>query len=315
MPGIFGIVPAELGKAFGMSFVLGVQIRVSFLAAILISGAVPVARAELLPKIIPNALEAFQAVGLHSSAVALQDSQTGTLASPGAHAAVPTIDSSRATSSPMVVYEHGQLTINAENVRLSDVLTTLHNVMGAEIDLPAGASDERIWARLGPGPARKILSDLLSNTDLNYVIQGSSRDANGIQSVTLTTRIDGGPSKVGVSSESAQRMDNRRQPRVNIAATAATETPDQEIPAPPEPAVAAEVTPPAAAEVTPPAAEAPVEPQPVVASGQGQSLVPEAIAHPGPPATLSQEQIVQQLSNMYQQRKQLQPNQTGSTPN
>ena len=128
---------------------------------------------------------------------------------------------------------------------------------------------------------------------------------DGIQSVTLTARIEGGPGKVGVSSESAERMDNRRQPRVNMAAT---ETHDEEIPASPEPAVAAEATP-------PPPAAAPVEPQPVAATGQGQSLVPEAIAHPGPPATLNQEQIVQQLSNMYQQRKQLQPNQTGSTPN
>jgi len=305
MSGIFGIVPVELGKAFGMNFVLGVQIRVSVLAAILISGAVPVAQAELLPKIIPNALEALQAAGLHSPAVALQDSQAGTQASPDTHTPVPAVDSGHTASAPMVAYEHGQLTINAENVRLSDILTTLHNVMGAEIDLPAGVSDERIWARLGPGPARKILSDLLSNTDLNYVIQGSSRDVGGIQSVTLTTRIDGGPGKVGVSSESAQRMDSRRQPRVNMAAA---ETPDQEIPTAPEPAVAAEATP-------PPAAEAPVDPQPVVATGQGQSLVPEAIAHPGPPASLSQEQIVQQLSNMYQQRKQLQPNQTGSTPN
>jgi hypothetical protein len=297
-----------------MSFVLGLQIRVSFLAAILISGAVPVARAELLPKVIPNALEAFQAVGLHSSAVALQDSQASMKASPGTHAAVPAVDSSHAASAPMVAYDHGQLTINAENVRLSDILTTLHNVMGAEIDLPPGASDERIWAHLGPGPARKILSDLLSNTDLNYVIQGSARDVNGIQSVTLTTRIiDGGPGKVGVSSESAQRTDSRRQTRVNMAAT---ETPDQEIPTPPGPAVAAEATPPPAAEATPPpTAETPVEPQPVVATGQGQSLLPEAIAHPGPPASLNQEQIVQQLSNMYQQRKQLQPNQNGSTPN
>jgi len=305
MSGIFGIVPVEQWKAFGMNSVLGVQIRVSVLAAILISGAVPVAQAELLPKIIPNALEGLQAAGLHSLPVALQDSQAGTQASPDTHTPVPAVDSGHTASAPMVAYEHGQLTINAENVRLSDILTALHNVMGSEIDLPAGASDERIWAHLGPGPARKILSDLLSNTDLNYVIQGSSRDVDGIQSVMLTPRTENTPSKAGVSSELAERMDGRRQPRATMAAT---EPPDQEIPTPSEPAVAAEVTP-----QSPPAA--PAEPQPVAATGQGQSLVPEAIAHPGPPATLSQEQIAQQLSNMYQQRKQLQTNQTGSTPN
>ena len=90
-----------------MNFVLGVQIRVSVLAAILISGAVPVAQAELLPKIIPNALEAFQAAGLHSSAVALQDSQAGAQASPDTHTPVPAVDSGNTASAPMVAYEHG----------------------------------------------------------------------------------------------------------------------------------------------------------------------------------------------------------------
>src|SRR5216684_8691765 len=130
MSGIFEIVPAELGKAFGMNFVLGVQIRVSFLAAILISGAVPVAQAELLPKIIPNALEAFQAVGLHASAASPQDSQAGTRSAPGTHALPGVVDSGHSGSAPMVAYAHGQLTINAENVPLSDILSALHNIMG-----------------------------------------------------------------------------------------------------------------------------------------------------------------------------------------
>src|SRR5712692_8538299 len=47
-----------------------------------------------------------------------------------------------------VTYEAGQLTILAENSRLSDILSSLRACMGADIDLPAGASGELIWARV-----------------------------------------------------------------------------------------------------------------------------------------------------------------------
>jgi len=37
--------------------------------------------------------------------------------------------------------------------------------------------------------------------------------------------------------------------------------------------------------------------------------------HPSPPPTMSTDQMVQQLSNMYQQRRQMQQGQASSTPN
>jgi hypothetical protein len=311
-----------------MNFVLGVQIRVAVLTAILVSGAVPVARAEMLAGFVPNGLSAFQAVGLHTSALSLQDSHATTQSTSDTHARPPAVDSRHSGSTPIVTYENGQLTIIAENVSLSDVMTALHNVMGTEIDLPPGASDDRVWARLGPGPARKVLSDMLSNTDLNYIIQGSSRDADAIQSVVLTAHnVDTSPGKAAVSIESAGRIDSRRQPRIS---SGTTETPDQEVPAsqepavPAVPAVAAEVTPPSSspAAVEPPSVAAAVEPPSVAAAVEPPSVaasvlspVADSIAHPGPPASLTQEQMAQQLTNMYQQRKQLQQTQTGSTSN
>jgi hypothetical protein len=312
---IFRIGPAGLGKALDMNFFLGVQIRGAVLTAILISGAVPVVSAEMLPGAIPNGLKAFQAVGLHPSALSLQDSQAGTQSTSGTHARTSSVNSGHAGSAPIVAYENGQLTIVAENVPLSEVMTALHNVMGTEIELPAGASDDRVWARLGPGPARKVLSDLLSNTDLNYIIQGSASDADGIQSVALTAHtVDVAPGQVGGPNQSAGRMDSRRQPRTD---SAATETPDQEIPASQEPAVPAAAPAPAvAAEVTPPSASpVAVAAEPPSVSATAQSSVADSFAHPGPPASLTQEQMSLQLMNMYQQRKQLQQSQAGSTPN
>src|SRR5205807_4157531 len=87
-----------------------------------------------------------------------------------------------------VSYEDGQLTIIAENSKLGDILAAVSERMGADIELPASASDERIWVRLGPGPARRVLAALLGGTDLDYVIQASETDPEGIQSLLLSLR-------------------------------------------------------------------------------------------------------------------------------
>src|SRR6266481_1806823 len=91
-------------------------------------------------------------------------------------------------SRQQVSYEDGQLTIVAENSKLGDILAAVSERMGADIEIPASASDERIWVRLGPGPARRVLAALLGGTDLDYIIQASETDPEGIQSVLLAPR-------------------------------------------------------------------------------------------------------------------------------
>jgi hypothetical protein len=298
--GIFGLGPAEPGKAIGMNFVSGIKMRIAVLTAVLVLGIVPVARANYLPAIFPNELKATQALGLHASALAMQEPQAGTRQAQEASTQSPAVKVGHAPE-PIATYEHGQLTIVAENVRLSDIMSALHNLMGTEVDLPAGASEERIWARLGPGPARKVLSDLLSSTDLNYIIQGSTKDVGGIQSVTLTPRTDAAPGKISIPTESAERMGGRRLPGNRSGA----EAPDQDVSVPQEPTAAADTAPAAPA----PSVAAAVEPPSTPADAQFP--VPTSIAHPGPPASLTTDQMAQQLANMYQQRKQIQQTQNG----
>jgi hypothetical protein len=239
-----------------------------------------------------------------------QASQAGMQQAPVVGNPSPAVKVGHTETAPIATYDHGQLTIVAENVRLADVMEALHHVMGAEIDIPPRASDDRIWARLGPGPARKILSDLLSNTDLDYVIQGSVKDASGIQSVTLTVRGEDTPGKSGLPTESAERTGVRRPP--GYRSDAAVPTEQEEVPLPPDAAAAtAEATP-----AAPTAAPADSQPNPQSAGVAEQSPAANpVVAHPSPPATMSSEQIVQQLTNMYQQRKQLQQTQSSSTPN
>jgi len=218
----------------------------------------------------------------------------------------PALAEKKATPPPKVTYQDGQLTIIAENALLSDILSALHTLMGAEIDLPTSASSEPIWVRLGPGPARKVVSELLSGTDLNFVIQGSTTDADGIQSVMLTPHSEGGPGNPGISREPQERMADRQSPSENSVAVEA-QAPQQDNAVPAETTTASsDLTTP-----TPPGEGSPhLAPQSEVPSLS--SAVAESVAHPSPPPMTS-EAITQQLLSMYQQRRQLQQNQT-STP-
>lgn len=264
-----------------------VQIIVS--TALLLAGLGGSARARALP---PDG----------NQAAARQGSQAQP--SGGSPVAVP----------PKITYEGGQLTIIAENSMLSDVMNTLHTVLGADIDLPAGASSERVWARLGPGPARKVLSDLLSGTDLNFIIQGSATDADGIRSVLLTPHTEGTAATGASSPEPSERMASHRfQGRRETA----EEPPQQESPAAPETPVAPPA--PAAAPATDATPTAPATvpvatttPQPGAAEASSLSMPSDMVAHPNPPESLSPQSISQQLLSMYQQRRQL--NQQGVQP-
>ena len=95
---------------------------------------------------------------------------------------------SQGSTQPRVLFEDGQLTISASNATLADVLYALRACTGADIDLPSAAGSERVTAQLGPGPARKVLSDLLTWSSFDYVIQASDSDPLSIQSVTLMIR-------------------------------------------------------------------------------------------------------------------------------
>jgi hypothetical protein len=207
---------------------------------------------------------------------------------------------------PQVVFEAGQLTIVAENSTLADILSSVRACTGADIDLPPSASGERIWARLGPGPARKILASLLSETPLDYVIQASDpdKDPDGIRSVLLTPRNDvpiASPARAGLPAVPSPRIANSRPPEQRP-------TP-QEVhisnePVPPQTPTAAE-TPSADQQ---PAATVPTD-APTAAAG-AQTPAPDApapspapSAAPAPNANLS-DQMMHMLQNMYEERKQ-----------
>jgi hypothetical protein len=167
--------------------------------------------------------------------------------------------------------------------------------MGTDINLPANLSGERIWVRLGPGPARRVLAELLSGTELNYVIQASDIDVDGIQSVLLTQRSKttgvstGSP---GTSNGQLPRSANLNLPRVN---SNTAEIAEHENPVPAEPATSTDA--------------APTDPSSASTGSQPTSTNPQPSTGPAEsdasqPVARTSEQMIQQLQSMYQQRKQ-----------
>ena len=95
-----------------------------------------------------------------------------------------------APNRPRISYKGGQLTIIAQNSELADVLSLLSMDTGAKIDFPPSVAHERIWAEVGPGPALRVVVTLLREIGLDYAIQGSETEPQGIRSVLVSIRTN-----------------------------------------------------------------------------------------------------------------------------
>jgi len=99
---------------------------------------------------------------------------------------------------PVVKYKDGELSIEAHNSTLADVLKAVRQQTGAELEIPSNAT-ERVVADLGPGPARQVLADLLNGTHFNYVMVGSSTDPSAVQSIFLTSKTSTGATETAAN--------------------------------------------------------------------------------------------------------------------
>jgi hypothetical protein len=88
---------------------------------------------------------------------------------------------------PQVSYENGMLTISAPNSTLGDILRAVRKNTAADIDVPANAN-ERVVTRLGPGPAREVIAELLNGSRFNYILLGSPEDPSGLVRVVLVAK-------------------------------------------------------------------------------------------------------------------------------
>jgi hypothetical protein len=95
---------------------------------------------------------------------------------------------------PQVSFQNGQLTIDAPNSTLGDILRAVKKQTGADIEIPD--AQDRVVTHLGPGPARVIVDELLNGSKFNYVLLGSPEDANALTRIVLVAKSgsdNGGP--------------------------------------------------------------------------------------------------------------------------
>src|SRR4051794_20136593 len=84
----------------------------------------------------------------------------------------------------LVTYNDGQLTIKARNAPLLEILRKACQQIGAEIEVPPGAS-ELVFADLGPGPARAVITSLLTGVKFNYAMEAQAENPNLLVRLSL----------------------------------------------------------------------------------------------------------------------------------
>jgi hypothetical protein len=98
--------------------------------------------------------------------------------------------------SAVIVYQNGELTIEAHNSTLGDILRAVCKQTGAIIDVPAGAN-ERVVGQLGPGRPRDVVASLLNGSRFNYVMLGSAIDADALAQAILYPKPAGSSTDKG----------------------------------------------------------------------------------------------------------------------
>jgi hypothetical protein len=91
------------------------------------------------------------------------------------------------------LYQNGELTIEAQNANLSDVLRVVSSQTGALIDIPQ-CPDERVVGVFGPARVQDVLTSLLNGSRFNYIMQGAAAYPDRPERVTLSLR-DENPAK------------------------------------------------------------------------------------------------------------------------
>jgi len=101
----------------------------------------------------------------------------------------------RTVASPPEVnidYHDGQLTINAQNSSLAEVLRQVAYKTGASITLPPGSGLEHIVEHAGPGPIKSVMEHLLNGSSFNFIIINSPQNSDPRQ-ILLTLQHSATP--------------------------------------------------------------------------------------------------------------------------
>ncbi len=197
------------------------------------------------PVVQPTAKAAASATmppAMHSAApVAMARVVPPTTTAPATVQPAPVVPALPPPPRMSVDFKNGKLKIFSDRASLAEVLAEVRRRTGADIGIPAGASQEQVFGTLGPGAPRDVMAALLNGSHFNFVMVGTDRDPTQLRSVLLTPR-DGAPLSVPATTEPQQPAVVDSQPDPNEAAGAPeapaivddTPAPENAEPTPPE---------------------------------------------------------------------------------
>ncbi len=238
---------------------------------------------------------------------------------------------------PKVTCKGDQLSITANNATIGSILEAVHGCVGVQIDVPDGASGMRAYGDFGPGPAVEVLTSFLASTDFDYILGTSEAHPEKLQTVLLMERDKDKKGGAGDSSTNVAMSAGRRvwlEAHRGVRGSQAAAVEDSSTAADTgstnstEPAGAAPESAPVEQAQAPVVPADPPPPQPT--SDLPIAPVPGVPFQPGPGANLSgdpnsspaqgksTEQLINEMQQLIEQRKQLNQNQNqnlnGTTP-
>jgi hypothetical protein len=136
-----------------------------------------------LPKTIASASLVHGSTTSHDAVLPLSKTM------PAAHAAGDTSE----VHGSVVRYKDGELTIDANNETMAEVLELIAKKTGAVIDVPEGTGLEHIFEHAGPGKPNDVLTQLLNGSHYNFIIVNSPLNPSEPAQVLLSVqRADAG---------------------------------------------------------------------------------------------------------------------------
>ncbi|HVW77413.1 MAG TPA: hypothetical protein VHB45_07355 [Alloacidobacterium sp.] len=172
-----------------------------------------------------------------------------------------------------VTFNNGNLTVNAENSSLSQILHDISSKTGMQVE--GTPRDQRIFGNYGPASPREVLASLLDGLGYNTMLVGSL--ANGAPRQIVMTPRNG-----GIMASVNPPVSQMRQNPSNDEDDDSSNVPDQQENAPPRP-------------------EPPAEPAP-------EATQPPEQQSPQQPQVKTPQQLLQELQNLRQQQQQQQQN-------
>jgi hypothetical protein len=115
----------------------------------------------------------------------------------------------------IILYQNGNLTIDALNAPLSDILRAVCLWTGALINVPSEAN-ERVTIQIGPEKIINVLGSLLNESRFNYAIEELSVDQGAPVQVTLFLK--------GIPTRARQPIDAATAEEIQPEADAARKT-------------------------------------------------------------------------------------------